>query len=48
MQSQTEWKDRLLVEANQKLLYVDEVDLLDNHIVNIILDVTTNAKIKNL
>jgi magnesium chelatase subunit I len=46
MQSQTKWKDGLLVEANQKLLYVDEVNLLDDHIVNIILDVTSTGKLE--
>ena len=45
MQSQTEWKDGLLLEARDKLLYVDEVNLLDDHIVNIILDVTSTGKL---
>lgn len=33
----------LLEEANQGLLYIDEVNLLDDHIVNIILDVTSTG-----
>lgn len=33
----------LLEEANDKLLYIDEVNLLDDHIVNIILDVTSTG-----
>jgi magnesium chelatase subunit I len=33
----------LLEEADQSLLYVDEVNLLDDHIVNIILDVTSTG-----
>jgi len=33
----------LLEEANGKLLYIDEVNLLDDHIINIILDVTSTG-----
>ncbi|KPL87572.1 AAA family ATPase [Herpetosiphon geysericola] len=33
----------LLEDANGKLLYIDEVNLLDDHIVNIILDVTSTG-----
>lgn len=33
----------LLEEADGKLLYIDEVNLLDDHIVNIILDVTSTG-----
>jgi magnesium chelatase subunit I len=33
----------LLEEVNNKLLYIDEVNLLDDHIVNIILDVTSTG-----
>ncbi len=36
-------KKGLLEEANDKLLYIDEVNLLDDHIVNIILDVTSTG-----
>jgi magnesium chelatase subunit I len=43
MQGKAEWQDGLLVEANKKVLYVDEVNLLDDHIVNIILDVTSTG-----
>ncbi|MGA7933654.1 MAG: AAA family ATPase [Kovacikia sp.] len=45
MQSDAKWKDGLLFEANGRLLYVDEVNLLDDHIVNIILDVTSTGKL---
>jgi magnesium chelatase subunit I len=37
------WKRGLLEDANGKMLYVDEVNLLDDHIVNIILDVTASG-----
>lgn len=43
MQSQSTWQPGLLEEANDRLLYVDEVNLLDDHIVNIILDVTSTG-----
>ena len=43
MESQAKWQDGLLKEANDKLLYIDEVNLLDDHIVNIILDVTSTG-----
>jgi magnesium chelatase subunit I len=33
----------LLEQAHEKLLYVDEINLLDDHIVNIILDVTATG-----
>lgn len=39
------WKEGLLIEAANKLLYVDEINLLDDHIVNIILDVTATGKL---
>ncbi|HLI91666.1 MAG TPA: AAA family ATPase [Ktedonobacteraceae bacterium] len=35
----------LVEEANGKLLYIDEVNLLDDHIVNILLDVTSTGKL---
>jgi magnesium chelatase subunit I len=35
----------LLEEADGKLLYIDEVNLLDDHIVNILLDVTSTGKL---
>jgi len=43
MKGKPQWQDGLLVEADRKLLYVDEVNLLDDHIVNIILDVTSTG-----
>jgi magnesium chelatase subunit I len=45
MQSKTRWQEGLLMAARDKLLYVDEVNLLDDHIVNIILDVTATGKL---
>jgi magnesium chelatase subunit I len=45
MQSKSEWKQGLLTDAKDKLLYVDEVNLLDDHIVNIILDVAATGKL---
>ncbi|BAZ18137.1 magnesium-chelatase, subunit I [Calothrix sp. NIES-4071] len=41
MRSKAEPQPGLLEEANNSLLYIDEVNLLDDHIVNIILDVTS-------
>ena len=41
MQSKAVRQPGLLEEANDSLLYIDEVNLLDDHIVNIILDVTS-------
>lgn len=35
----------LIEEANHKLLYIDEVNLLDDHIVNSILDVTSTGQL---
>jgi magnesium chelatase subunit I len=45
LQKNPKWKDGLLLEAKDKLLYVDEINLLDDHIVNIILDVTATGKL---
>ncbi len=38
MAGEARQRDGLLVNANGKILYIDEVNLLDDHIVNIILD----------
>lgn len=43
MKAEPIWQEGLLEEANSKLLYIDEVNLLDDHIVNIILDVTSTG-----
>ena len=43
MQSKAEAQPGLLEDANGSLLYIDEVNLLDDHIVNIILDVTSTG-----
>src|SRR5216683_574163 len=43
MSGNAEPQEGLLEEANGRLLYVDEVNLLDDHIVNIILDVTATG-----
>lgn len=43
MRSESTWQLGLLEEAHDRLLYVDEVNLLDDHIVNIILDVTSTG-----
>lgn len=43
MLGQLETKMGLLEEANDRVLYIDEVNLLDDHIVNIILDVTSTG-----
>ena len=37
------WRRGLLEAAHGKMLYVDEINLLDDHIVNIILDVTATG-----
>jgi magnesium chelatase subunit I len=43
MRGNSEWQPGLLKKANGAMLYVDEVNLLDDHIVNIILDVTSTG-----
>ncbi|BAZ52102.1 magnesium-chelatase, subunit I [Nostoc sp. NIES-4103] len=43
MQSKLEPQPGLLKDADGSLLYIDEVNLLDDHIVNIILDVTSTG-----
>ena len=45
MQKKDQWKDGLLLDAKDQLLYVDEINLLDDHIVNILLDVTATGKL---
>jgi magnesium chelatase subunit I len=43
MDGQAQMQDGLLKEADKSILYVDEVNLLDDHIVNIILDVASTG-----
>lgn len=43
MLGKTEFQEGLLKEADGTLIYVDEVNLLDDHIVNIILDVASTG-----
>jgi magnesium chelatase subunit I len=43
MKGHNVWQSGLLKAANGQLLYVDEVNLLDDHVVNIILDVTSTG-----
>jgi len=46
LQGEDVWKEGLLNDAGKdssKILYVDEVNLLDDHIVNILLDVTSTG-----
>lgn len=45
LQGKDEWQDGLLVQANDKILYIDEVNLLDDHIVNIILDTAATGNL---
>ncbi len=45
MQGKTTKKPGLLEDAHEQLLYIDEVNLLDDNIVNIILDVTSTGKL---
>ncbi len=44
MKGEPKWQEGLIQEAaKDKLLYIDEVNLLDDHIVNIILDVSSTG-----
>lgn len=43
LRGKSEPRPGLLEEANGKLLYIDEVNLLDDHIVNLILDVASTG-----
>ncbi len=44
MESKAKWQEGLIKEAaKDNLLYIDEVNLLDDHIVNIILDVSSTG-----
>lgn len=45
LQGKSKWQKGLLVQANNKILYIDEVNLLDDHIVNIILDTAATGKL---
>lgn len=45
LQGKDEWQEGLLVQANDKILYIDEVNLLDDHIVNIILDTAATGNL---
>jgi magnesium chelatase subunit I len=45
LRGEAEWQDGLLVQAHNKILYIDEVNLLDDHIVNIILDTAATGKL---
>lgn len=42
LKSKPKWRSGLLEAADGGMLYIDEVNLLDDHIVNIILDVTAS------
>jgi magnesium chelatase subunit I len=43
MKGEARWQPGLLEEASGKILYVDEVNLLEDHIVNVILDVASTG-----
>jgi magnesium chelatase subunit I len=44
-ESKLERQEGLIEEARNSMLYIDEVNLLDDHIVNILLDVTSTGKL---
>jgi len=41
MQGDPDWQPGLLQQADGRMLYIDEVNLLDDHIINLILDVVS-------
>jgi magnesium chelatase subunit I len=43
LQTKAVWQPGVLMEANDEMLYIDEVNLLDDQIVNLILDVTSTG-----
>jgi magnesium chelatase subunit I len=43
LKSNDVWQPGVLTEANNEILYIDEVNLLEDHIVNIILDVSSTG-----
>jgi magnesium chelatase subunit I len=43
MKQRDTWQQGLLEDADGKILYIDEVNLLDDHLVNIILDVSSTG-----
>ena len=45
LQGEDKWQRGLLSQAHGKILYIDEVNLLDDHIVNIILDTAAAGKL---
>jgi magnesium chelatase subunit I len=43
IEGNTTWQDGLLKQADDGMLYIDEVNLLDDHIINLILDVASTG-----